>query len=122
MPTVVMLFALLSPSADPVLGPAAARGKVGSKVTVEMTVKAAKDRLEKHGEIYLDAEEDFRSPDNFAIVITKAGAGRFQEAGVKDPAAHFKGKKVRATGTVKEKDKVPRIEIDDPTQLRVETP
>ena len=32
-----------------------------------------KDRLEKRGEIYLDAEEDFKDEKNFAVVITKAG-------------------------------------------------
>ena len=96
-----------------------ARKKVGEKVTVEMTVQAAKDRLENRGEIYLDAEEDFRDEKNFAVVITKAGAASLKEAGIDDPAAHFKGKKLRATGTVKEVDKVPRIEIDDAKQVKL---
>ena len=56
------------------LGPAEARTKVGQAVTVEMTVRATKDRLEKRGEIYLDSEPDFRSAKNFAVVITRAGA------------------------------------------------
>jgi hypothetical protein len=96
-----------------------ARKKVGEKVTVEMAVRAAKDRLEKRGEIYLDSETDFRDEKNFAVVITKAGAASLKEAGIDDPAGHFKDKKVRATGTVKEVDKVPRIEIDDAKQIRL---
>jgi hypothetical protein len=101
------------------LTPVEARQKVGEKITVEMTVRAAKDRLEKRGEIYLDSETDFRDEKNFAVVITKAGAASLKEAGIDNPAEHFKDKKVRATGTVKEVDKVPRIEIDDARQIKI---
>jgi hypothetical protein len=101
------------------LTPVEARKKVGEKVAVEMTVRATKDRLEKRGEIYLDAEEDFKDEKNFAVVITKAGAAKLKEAGIDDPAAHFKDKRVRATGVVKEVDKIPRIEIDDAKQIEV---
>jgi DNA/RNA endonuclease YhcR with UshA esterase domain len=104
---------------DKPLKPADARKKVGQKVTVEMTVKTAKDRLEKRGEIYLDAEEDFRDAKNFAVVITKSGAASLKKAGIDNPAEHFQGKKIRATGTVKEVDKVPRIEIDDAKHIRL---
>jgi hypothetical protein len=101
------------------LPPVEARKKVGEKITVEMTVKAAKDRLEVRGEIYLDAEIDFRDEKNFAVVITKDGAAKLKEAGIDDPAAHFKDKKIRATGEVKLVQDVPRIEIDDAKQLRI---
>jgi hypothetical protein len=101
------------------LSPVAARKKVGEKITVEMTVKAAKDRLEKRGEIYLDAETDFRDEKNFAVVITKAGAAKLKEAGIDDPAAHFKDKTIRATGEVKLVQDVPRIEIDEAKQIRI---
>jgi hypothetical protein len=50
---------------------------------------------------------------------TKAGAAALEQAGIDDPAGHFKDKKIHATGTVKEVDKVPRIEIDDAKQLRL---
>jgi hypothetical protein len=69
-----------------------ARKKVGETVTVEMKVQAAKDRLEKRGEIYLDAEPDFRDPQNFAVVITKAGAASLKAAGIDNPADHFRDK------------------------------
>ena len=51
--------------------PTEARKKVGEKITVEMKVQAAKDRLEARGGIYLDAESEFRDDKNFAVVITK---------------------------------------------------
>jgi hypothetical protein len=110
---------LASGAGDKPLTPVEARKKVGENITVEMTVQAAKDRLEKRGEIYLDSETDFRDEKNFAVVITKAGAASLKEAGIDNPAEHFKGRKIRASGTVTEVDKVPRIEIDDARQIRL---
>jgi DNA/RNA endonuclease YhcR with UshA esterase domain len=104
---------------DKPLSPVEARKQVGKKVTVEMEVRAAKDRLEKRGEIYLDSEEDFRDPKNFAVVITRKGAEALKKAGVADPGAHFRGKTLRATGTVKEVQEVPRIEVDEAEQVTV---
>jgi DNA/RNA endonuclease YhcR with UshA esterase domain len=101
------------------LGPVEARKQVGKEITVKMEVKTAKDRLEKRGEIYLDADEDFKSDKNFAVVITKKGAASLKEAGIADPAEHFRGKTVKAKGEVKEVDGVPRIEIDDARQISV---
>jgi DNA/RNA endonuclease YhcR with UshA esterase domain len=117
--TVLAVFLGVVVADDKPLSPVEARKKVGEKITVEMMVKAAKDRLEKRGEIYLDAEEDFRDPKSFAVVITKAGAASLKAAGIDDPAAHFKSKKVRATGTVKEVDGVPRVEIAEAGQIRL---
>jgi DNA/RNA endonuclease YhcR with UshA esterase domain len=101
------------------LTPVEARKKVGSKITVQMEVKAAKDRLEKRGEIYLDAEENFKDEKNFAVVISKKGAASLKEAGITDPADHFKGKVIQATGTVTEVDGIPRIEIDKSEQVKL---
>src|SRR5262249_20657215 len=56
--------AALAAAGETAVGPVEARKKVGKKVTVEMTVKAAKNRLEKRGEIYLDSEEDFKDAKN----------------------------------------------------------
>jgi DNA/RNA endonuclease YhcR with UshA esterase domain len=98
--------------------PTKAIKKVGEKVTVEMKVRAAKNRLEKRGEVYLDSEEDFKDPKNLGVVITRAGAAKFKESGVGDPAEHFLGKTIRATGKVTLVEKRPRIEVDDPKQIR----
>jgi hypothetical protein len=115
---VVGLLALRATAADDKpLTPAEAVKKVNEKVTVQMEVKAAKDRLEKRGEIYLDSEEDFRDPKNLGVVVTRAGAAKFKEAGIDDPAGHFKGKTIRVTGTVILKEERPRIEVEDPKQI-----
>ena len=108
---------LLADDAPPLTAPEA-RKKVGDTITVEMKVATAKDRLEKRGEIYLDAELDFRDPKNFAVVITKTGAASLKAAGIADPAEHFRDKTIRATGKVTVVDEVPRIEIDDAKQIR----
>jgi hypothetical protein len=101
------------------LTPVEAIKKVNEKVVVEMQVKATKNRLEKRGDIYLDSEEDFRDKKNLGIVVTKSGAAKFKEAGVDDPAVHFKDKTIRVTGTVIIKEKRPRIEVDDSKQIQI---
>jgi DNA/RNA endonuclease YhcR with UshA esterase domain len=100
--------------------PVEARKQTGKDITVRMEVKTAKDRLEKRGEIYLDCEDNFKDEKNFAVVISKAGAASLKEAGITDPADHFRGKTILATGTVKEVDGVPRIEIDTAKQIMIE--
>jgi hypothetical protein len=99
--------------------PVEAIKKVNEEVTVQMLVKATKNRLEKRGEIYLDSEENFRDPKNLGIVVTKAGAAKFKEAGVDDPAIYFKDKTIRVKGKVIIKEKRPRIEVDDPKQIQI---
>jgi DNA/RNA endonuclease YhcR with UshA esterase domain len=101
------------------LTPVDAIKKVNEEVTVQMLVKATKNRLEKRGEIYLDSEDDFRNEKNLAIVIGKAGAAKFKDAGVDDPAVHFRGKTIRVKGTVIIKEERPRIEVDDPKQIQI---
>ena len=113
------ISAAAEPSPVKPLTPAEARTKVGQEITVEMLVRSGKNRLEKRGEIYLDAKPAFRDAKNFAVVITRAGAALFRDAGVGDPAEHFLQKTVRARGTVKVVDDVPRIEVNDPKQLEI---
>ncbi|MFO0850119.1 MAG: sulfatase [Gemmataceae bacterium] len=123
----LLLFVFVAASstvlaADPPVGPAEARDRVGKPTTVRMTVATAKDRLEKRGEIYLDAKEDFRDPMSFAVVITPKGAASLKAAGIADPAVHFNGKTIRATGTVTEVDGVPRIAVDAADQIALDAP
>jgi hypothetical protein len=123
---IVAIIAVIAASAygaeDKPVAPADAIAKVNEKVTVEMLVKASKNRLEKRGEIYLDSEEDFHDPKNLGIVITKTGAAAFAKAGVKEPAGHFKGKTIRVTGKVIISEQRPRIEIDHAKQIEIVTP
>jgi hypothetical protein len=119
----LLALALLIPSVNGAdekpLTAAEAAKRVGEKVTVQMLVRASKDRLEKHKEIYLDALENFKDPKNLAVVITLAGAGKLKEKGIDDPAGYYKDKWIRVTGTVIVVEKVSRIVVDDPAQIKV---
>lgn len=117
-----ILSNLLIAEEEKPLSPVEARKKVDFRITVEMKVQTTKDRLEKRGEIYLDAEKDFRNEKNFAVVITRVGADSLKKAGIDDPAGHYLDKVIRATGTVKVVQDVPRIEIDDARQIRIVDP
>lgn len=121
---VVLAFALFAAAAVAAddgkpLGPEEARRQVGKTITVKMEVKAAKDRLAKRGEVYLDAEADFKDAKNFAVVVTRKGAASLKAAGVADIAGHFKGKTITATGLVTVVDELPRIEVDEAKQIQV---
>ena len=113
------VLAIVGQEATKPLTPLEARKKVGEDIVVEMTVKTAKDRLEKRGEIYLDSELDFRDEKNFAAVINREGAAGFQQQGVKDFEEHFRGKTIRTSGRVTVVDEVPRIEVSDPDQVKL---
>jgi len=105
--------------ADKPLSPVEARNRVNEEITVEMFVRASKNRLERYKEIYLDSEENLRDKKNFAVVINAEGAARFKKAGIDEPAGYFKGKTIRVTGTVVVHEGVPRIVVSDPKHLRV---
>ena len=105
--------------AEKPLSPTEARKRVGETITLQMFVKASKNRLEKHREIYLDSETDYKDEKNMAVVINEAGAARFKKAGVAEPASHFKGKTIRVTGTVTLDRDRPRIVVSNPTQIRI---
>jgi hypothetical protein len=107
-----------SPAAKPLTSEEAGR-HVGEKVTVEMFVRATKDRLETRKEIYLDSTTDHHDPKNLAAVVTVAGAAKLKAAGIADPATYFKDQTVRVTGTVTLKDKEPRIEINEAGQIQL---
>ena len=116
-------IALLACAADEPVGkalPSEEAGKhVGEKITVEMVVRASKDRLEKRKEIYLDSTTDHHDPKNLAAVVTVAGAAALKAAGIADPATYYKGKTIRVNGTVTLKENEPRIEINTADQIRV---
>jgi DNA/RNA endonuclease YhcR with UshA esterase domain len=113
------VLALETAPANKPISPVEARKRVGDQVQVQMEVRAAKDRLEKRGEIFLDSEEDFRDEKNFAVVITVKGAGSLKEKGIQVPVEHFQGKEIRVRGLVKQVDDVPRIEVDDADQIKL---
>lgn len=97
---------------DGVLSPAQAGKKVGEKVTVQFTVASTGGQAN----LYLNSDKDFRSKENFAVVLTpKAKTGSWDKA----TGETFKGKVIRATGTIKLNKDNPQLEVTDPKQLEV---
>lgn len=88
-------------------------------VLVEMTVKAAKDRLKKRGIVYLDSDEDFASPNNLGVAVSAEGAAAFKKHGVADVAAHFKGKTIRVRGCIMRFEEPPYLPVHDPKQIEL---
>ena len=93
-----------------------ARTRINEWVTVEMTVKAAKN-CQRCSLMFLDSEEDHHDPKNFAVAVTDTGKARFREAKIDNSECHFEGKTIRVTGKVIVKDSQPQIEVDDPQQI-----
>ena len=95
-----------------VLSPAEAAKKVGEKVTVQYVVASVGGQTN----MYLNSEKDYRSKDNFAVVLSpKARMGKWEKA----TAATFTGKTVRATGTVRLNREAPQLEIADEKDVEI---
>src|SRR5205823_7186383 len=89
--------------------PEAAAKKINEKCTVEMKVASVGKGKEV---FFLNSKEDFKDKDNFTVFLSKEGVEDLKKAKIDDPAAHFKGKTIRATGTVKLYKDRPEIVID----------
>jgi alkaline phosphatase D len=97
---------------------AEAAKKIGEKVTVELTVNSTGGNVKKR--LFLNSEKNFRSKENFTIVLDMAAAGeKFTAAKVDDPAKHYGGKTIRVTGTVSEYQGRSEMIVTDPGQIEV---
>ncbi len=127
---VVALFATSGGSAVPfgfgddakksqkVIPAADVRNHVGQECTALMKVKASKDAAKRRS-YFLDSEEDFHDKNNLSVVISYDHADKFREAGVDNPAEHYKDKTIRVTGKVIEEDDQIRIRVEDPKKIEV---
>ena len=100
------------------MSPAEAISRVNESVVVEMVVRRTKCCTGSR-QVFLDSEANHRDPKNLGVVVTRGGAAKFKEAGVGDPAAHFKGKTIRVRGVVIRREERPYIEVDDPGQIEL---
>ena len=100
------------------ISPVEAIQRLKEPVAVEMLVKRAKSCTGSL-QFFLDSEENHRDPKNLGVVVTTAGAAKFKETKIDNPAAHFKGKTIRVRGTVMLKENRPCIEVDNPVQIEI---
>jgi hypothetical protein len=106
---------------EKVIPAALAREHVGRECTAEMKVQSSKNAA-KRRTYFLDSETDFHNEKNLSVVISYDHADKFREAGIDDPAEHYKGKTIRVTGKVIEEDDQVRIRVEDPKQITVVEP
>ncbi|MFO0846981.1 MAG: hypothetical protein U0871_00270 [Gemmataceae bacterium] len=98
-----------------VLTAAEALGKVGQTVTVQFPVRAGRTFPGKR--ILLNSERDFRSKDNFTVVLQGGAlAGPFANASFEET---FQNKTIRATGKVVLYKDAPQIQLEDPKGIEI---
>jgi hypothetical protein len=100
------------------ISPVEALKRLNERVLVEMRVRRTKS-CTCSSQFFLDCEENHRDPNNLGVVVTTAGAAKFKEGEIDDPAVHFKGKTIRVQGIVVLKEGWPYIEVDDPGQIEI---
>lgn len=92
----------------------AVKKKVGDEVLVQLTVQAGRKFSDK---LLLNSERDYRSDDNFTIVITGAAyeMGKWKGADLDV----FKDKTIRVKGTIAEYNGKPQIQVRDEGQIEI---
>lgn len=104
---------------DGVISPAEALKRAkGDEVTVQFEV-AGGNAVSGGKRILLNSLKDFRSDDNFTVVVNeKAMSGAFDKASFDT----FKGKTIRAKGKLSEYQKKLQLQIDDAASLEIVEP
>src|SRR5262245_52687424 len=100
------------------LSPAQAAKRLNEMCTVEMEVKSTGTSKTT---VFLNSEANFRDDKNFTIVIGTKAADQLKKEKIDDPAAHFKGKTIRVTGTVTLYKERPQIRVEEAKQIMVVT-
>jgi endonuclease/exonuclease/phosphatase family metal-dependent hydrolase len=119
------------PSTKPAPGPPAPTGKpgppgviaaedapahFGRRVTVEFEVRNGS--VINEGRMgFLNSLEDFRDPKNFTVVLNEQALRAYTTAGIVDPSRQFRGKRVRATGTIELRRGQHQILVSEPSQI-----
>jgi endonuclease/exonuclease/phosphatase family metal-dependent hydrolase len=109
----------LAPSAGgPAIPVSEAAKHLNGPAVVEFTVRAV--NVQGSPPVgFINSEADYRSDDNFTVVVFSDGLDKFRAAGVADLAAHFQGKKIRVSGTVGERRGRYQITVADPRQIEI---
>ena len=101
------------------IAPAEAKNHVGKKVTVEMTVKAAK-KSAKMKRVFLDSLENFQDPDNLGVTINEsAEQDLLRQHATADLAEFFRKKTIRVTGTIARRDERTYLDVEKADQIEV---
>ena len=97
---------------------AEARKYVDHEGTVELQVQASA-LLPDRQTCFLNSLVDRTQLESFTVVIFSDGLKSFAAAGIDDPAAHFRGKKIRVTGKIHLRRDTCQIVVDKPSQIKI---
>jgi len=103
-----------------VIQAAMARDHMSQVCSVEMVVRASKKERDRKVH-YLDSEADYKDPKNFAVVIADEAVDKFAQAGIENPAAYYKDKKIRVTGKIVFQEDQYQIVATEPSQIQIVT-
>ncbi len=92
---------------------------LNKSVTVEMQVQATGAGA---GRVFLNSSRDFRSADNFTVVLDKKGVQALKAAGIAEPRLHFDGKAIRVTGVLSTFRDAPEVIVSDAKQISIAAP
>jgi serine/threonine protein kinase len=107
------------PNRDPLVAETASleiRQNPDGTRTIEIKVKSTG---ESKGMVFLNSESDYRSENNFTVVIKASEKEKFEKAGIPDPETFYQGKTIRVSGLVSLFNNRPQINVIDPEQIEL---
>lgn len=94
----------------------------GERCTVYLTVRHTAWNRDATA-IHLHSIPEWQKPECFWVVLTPEAVEAYVNLGVKDPAKHLEGKRVRVTGTIEragvDGSKSPAVFVKDPAVIEI---
>jgi DNA/RNA endonuclease YhcR with UshA esterase domain len=91
---------------------------LNKEVTLQMKV-AATGQAKSGDLIFLNSSADFRSDENFTVVLNKDAQESLSKAGIEMPRTHFEGKAIRVVGTLSLFNGRPQIMVSAAKQIDI---
>ena len=103
-----------------IIPPTAAADRAGEKATVEFKVVAGTLLSDRESPIcFLNSMKNFRSADNFTVVIFSEGLAKFKKVKIENPLEHFRDKTIRVTGVIGLRQGKPQIIVEYSEQIEI---
>jgi alkaline phosphatase D len=103
---------------DKLFTPDVVKEMLNKEVTLQMKV-AATGQAKSGDLVFLNSAADFRSDDNFTIVLNKDAQDSLSKAGIASPRTHFEGKAIRVVGTLSMYNGRPQIIVSAAEKIQV---
>ncbi len=95
-----------------------AAAHAGEHVIVTMTVNASRLLRDIHIG-FLNSEKDYKSDDNFTVVMYEQVLDKFAEQDIDDPCRHYRGKKIEITGGIELRRGKPQLVLKSPHDIKI---